>query len=678
MAVDYQAAKKAQSAEYLKASKMGTMARLAVRAGVARGTAFGLRQREKRRGLAREGRRLALKGVESMVEATNSSHHLQHASYDATTLQKAMSMAREYCKLEKKRVEEKVQQSKNTISDFERGMGQEALKFLHDALPCTRPFSLSPVASEGAFCFQLHTEKEDPLIAKTLSWASGKGTTNLTAALAADWRAQHISVKQCDALPAPHPETTNSICLEAGLCLCSQEGKLLKKLRDLLMRSLRSAFAERFNKQLLHQGFIVAHIAEVIELWLHAALLYLKPLRVTWHVMTKANPSECLPEDVAGGKDLHVVWRCVCLSLLIKGWIGSMLSLLAIVVCQATNVYHSEYEALQQLTTGTSWNLQWWKLENTGRPLSRLKSGQVTVLPFGSEKLFWPPEPKKRGVRRMWQTVGAGHPQDNACAEEPSMDPVPDNNLGQFSDDAASSDDADMDEEDWCAEGEHEEEEEANFDLLIDAEESLQVVEGENLAEAPEHLPDHDGASFHEGSNVPEAEGALFEPASENVSVGEAIALPASSAEVAIEVPVPKSVPRAIGARGVTFSAEAYCHVAGGKISFYPSKDMFEAVCSNKTHQRCVLSRTCHSRVLKDKRVVAGRPLGLMLCWLAAGHDCTRAGHRNKDTWNFSHDQRAMARTALSATLGGRDLLACERAKLPTEDEEPQTLEGLV
>lgn len=62
--------------------------------------------------------------------------------------------------------------------------------------------------------------------------------------------------------------------------------------------------------------------------------------------------------------------------------------------------------------------------------------------------------------------------------------------------------------------------------------------------------------------------------------------------------------------------------VPGGKVSLYTKTCIVEAVCNNASHGKCVLTR----RMSEDKRgrnLGQGRPIGLVMSWLAKGAGCT-------------------------------------------------------
>ena len=104
----------------------------------------------------------------------------------------------------------------------------------------------------------------------------------------------------------------------------------------------------------------------------------------------------------------------------------------------------------------------------------------------------------------------------------------------------------------------------------------------------------------------------------------------------------------------------------------YYSKGVFEAVCKNKLHGNCVVSRTV-SQVVDPQlgRPRGGRPLGIMAAWLSK-HTC-RSKSENWKLENFSapSEERHLFRLGLQDSEGGKSLLSHERDLLPGEDIEP-------
>ena len=118
----------------------------------------------------------------------------------------------------------------------------------------------------------------------------------------------------------------------------------------------------------------------------------------------------------------------------------------------------------------------------------------------------------------------------------------------------------------------------------------------------------------------------------------------------------------------------------GGKIAYYSNKAAFEATCPNPAHGHCVLTRTSKARQSRQHGLVAGRPLGLMCCWLKHADVADKAAHWHLPSWHdwCSQDARVEARRALAQLPGGPALLAWEREKAEGELSESENLHGYV
>eukprot|EP00971_Amphidinium_carterae_P314108 6243454-Amphidinium_carterae.1 len=99
----------------------------------------------------------------------------------------------------------------------------------------------------------------------------------------------------------------------------------------------------------------------------------------------------------------------------------------------------------------------------------------------------------------------------------------------------------------------------------------------------------------------------------------------------------------------------------GGRLSFYDSKQLFEAQCPNKAHGKCTLSRTCNGRRAKGKpHLVGGRPVDFMALWLEKAFDCPdKASHWSLGAECFSQEARRAMRAQVATMAGGSEFLHC-------------------
>lgn len=145
---------------------------------------------------------------------------------------------------------------------------------------------------------------------------------------------------------------------------------------------------------------------------------------------------------------------------------------------------------------------------------------------------------------------------------------------------------------------------------------------------------------------------------------------------VAADVPPP---PAPVGAAPRAYAAVSF-YVRGGSISYYASKSCFEAVCGNRAHGRCVLTRTCNGKGGgKGGGLVGGRPVGFLAAWLAQGDDAPdKATHWSEENMKRPQGERAAMRDQISEMPSGRLLLDFERPLEAGEQAEPESLRGLL
>lgn len=200
-------------------------------------------------------------------------------------------------------------------------------------------------------------------------------------------------------------------------------------------------------------------------------------------------------------------------------------------------------------------------------------------------------------------------------------------------------------------------------------------AELQELLEQAEDLAEHgfmaDGDDVFGGEWPPEVAGAV-------------VARPAAAdAAPPPAPPAPLSPPVALAAAaqpGNRRGAEVTYYVPGGSISFYRSKNAFEAVCDHPAHGRCVLTRTARGKAAGGEGIPrGGRPVGFLAAWLSAGADCaTKADHWQPERLRNVQADRLALRQRIAETPEGARLLTYERAQSAGEEVEPSDLRGLL
>ena len=180
----------------------------------------------------------------------------------------------------------------------------------------------------------------------------------------------------------------------------------------------------------------------------------------------------------------------------------------------------------------------------------------------------------------------------------------------------------------------------------------------------PDTLPDAPEVAFPPGPPIPPA-----------------AAEPAAAAHDEVPPPPAPYVPPVRGAIG---KAECTFVVPGGVLRFYESKSSFTANCGK--HPGCVLTRTNNSVFKKSKttgvRHKAGRPVGFLGAWLAAGNDpaiTDKGSHVDpKLQESLSWDMRCAFRVDAKNHPAGLELMGKEREKDDDELSEAESVGGYV
>ena len=341
-----------------------------------------------------------------------------------------------------------------------------------------------------------------------------------------------------------------------------------------------------------------------------------------------------------------------------------------------------------------SWELQWWAIDVSERPIPVVSPKVVCVEAMEGPSLsIWPPQPSKR-TRRMrtgtWTSTHQPDPRTSAssAASAPSSSAVaiaePEHeNVHDWGDVAADElldgDDDDDAEQDMIFPDEENDDHATNLlaraaELdTCDADTLLVELSSANAAGGlPSHVPDAD-TMIHEAAVAAVAEPDPGQGDDLRIA-GSSVAVPhAGASNEPVSEPAVAARQRPLRLNiGV---AEAVVEMVEGRISYYAGKSGFEAVCRNPAHGpgRCVLFRT--AKLSKSGgRPTRGRPLGFLMCWLRNNHVPTKALHHASENMQFSHESRCKCREELS----GQRLLGFERARLEGEDAEPLTLQGYV
>ena len=564
-----------------------------------------------------------------------------------------------------------------------------ALEHCTDLLSSMEPQqvnSLCYVPSQSFTFFEVMPDVTD-LTVRTAAWSRAHSRqSNLDLALKTDWRRRHASIDETSEPPAvPEHVKAPTPCLQHGFCICSEEGKRIFSLRNRFLRSLKDSFKSKDvdQKELLQAGFVVLqlleerreesfggfgslaaalgldedleNVAQTLRgpCWLHIGLQYFKPYRPTFQLL------ESLSEQ-PGGR----------------------------VLLQQTGKYYNEFALWSALDLSSTWTVHYYTLLETAAPLAAVNAGQCIVQRWSTEATTLWPLPRAPRRRRVSST-GRRTSSRNTSAERQGPSDAGPTGAGETLPPEPDTMPEPGDERDeGLQDSEAEEGEDSGDDISVDDEvfellfgdmQDTAVMQGEEAAEALEaplqasvdpDTPPLDevlqtAEAMERAEELVQAEAAADAdaPVEGPVAAGEPVA-PQPAAAAADGAETEEEPEQAVLRRE---RAELVVPLPGGKITFYPKKQIFVATCNNVAHGSCVLTRSS----LAGRRRSQGRPLGLLSSWLFLGETlATKADHWDRGNWP-NQDLRSYHRELLADRPGGPELLAEERAVEPGEGAEP-------
>ena len=338
-----------------------------------------------------------------------------------------------------------------------------------------------------------------------------------------------------------------------------------------------------------------------------------------------------------------------------------------------------EYAVCSMLLEQESWSLAMLQLEETQRPITSMRPGIVSVVPFhiaSEPQPFWPsPVTTRRRTskpsKKRPSTSSQHRPLEESGGWAPTMsDQIDENDVDEGGSISSASDPGMVDDD-------------VLHDLLDAnvAEGAFNVetfAQAETMEESAEtFVPD---ASAHSPPRLAVPEVVVAEPVIPQDAVQAPVPpvaqdLPEPQAVASVQAPAP---PRRSAPRGPNTAAAITVLTDHGTLAYYPTGGFFEAVCRNPSHLQCKMRRTSKGRTLKSGEQIGGRPLGFLMHWLKAGATMDQKHlHWVREDWaNYTVDERQRARETLSRLVGGPDLMGFERDRSTGEPEEPTTLRG--
>ena len=504
-------------------------------------------------------------------------------------------------------------------------------------------------------------------------------SSNFSAALTMDWQSKIDTIMHAGLPPIPdtsREQKQADLCRLAGVCLCSPEGKVLKSFCFKLLAALKPLTRWLTPARTwLMEGELVL-VLQFVPLpasgqdglqavldtppdftlpgdgqhWLHIGLMYLRPYRPTFQLLTR---SERAP-SVQGSVSLD-----------------------------STGVFETFFPSMGEMNLDRSCWMGLFKIWGPRQTTGSFVPGQLTARQVVEPVLFWF-GPGRRRVRRKGAPANANMPgPDSQAGDDTLLGP---GQWVQVVDGGVDDefDDEDAPEAEVAAEEEAAVEQEIIDDLLwhMFGQEGEQVEPGDLKASRRAQQPITPDWFSETPSPFNPDEGENEPPPSPPGGAPAPFA-PPGSAMAADSWPPP--VPQLPGAASSSSAAPprldhslASVDLHGGKIAYYPdkglaSKGRFQATCGQKDKHgpRCRLTRTSNVAANPNSKPAQGRPLGLMAAWLGAAEAADTFEEHAASVGFLDFHQRSLARQELELAPGSQDLLDCERPQRGDEGPEP-------
>lgn len=231
-----------------------------------------------------------------------------------TNLAMCVSTAKAAMALRTKQQKDRAEKLQESLSAFRMGAGAKLVQGFVEAIEGLPPgMTLVPVPSPGGSCIEVVPAKADDL-AHGVAWAYQSKQANASGALRKYWADSHQAVPEGSAEGAAATEKTTSECYKAGRCLCTNEGKELRRLRNNFLKALKKACPPNSaERKALASGDIVARLSEgpwsaaadavaqvagpTKDIFLHVGLMYFNPFRPTFLEMALVECAETGSEE---------------------------------------------------------------------------------------------------------------------------------------------------------------------------------------------------------------------------------------------------------------------------------------------------------------------------------------------------------------------------------------------
>eukprot|EP00971_Amphidinium_carterae_P021777 429624-Amphidinium_carterae.2 len=310
-AKEYRQAMADKSAAYMEAARMGKIATVRSKLGLAHAgqTAFGASARSLCRNMLRNAKVALLQSShgESLLQQANAL--AERAELAEMPLSVALTHARELVKSATRQRQTEIDKMRKELDSFGLGPGQQQLQHIKSIAPTLFQGMSHITAVPSGLGLHIQMQAGNAEVAgKAVAWASAaEKTTNLCQSLDHSWSMLHKQILHEDC-PELVDNNCHNPCQLAGRCLCSAHGQTLMKMKLQLHRLLKASCMLPLDKHKLGNGMLVLQVtsnsnidgsgSDLVELWFHIGLVYYRPYRVTLHELSKCSWQEEADDDL--------------------------------------------------------------------------------------------------------------------------------------------------------------------------------------------------------------------------------------------------------------------------------------------------------------------------------------------------------------------------------------------
>lgn len=300
LAKKYAEAKETRSEEFRLATRLGQVARLRAKQTVisASSSAFGPKGKVVRRAGLKALRQSLQASVAHLAPESRALAVGARLVAQGVTVQESLSLARSTLRASSLQDRQRHAATLEELANFENGVGAGWLSNLRADIPSLGATPLRPIPHCGAHCFSAQSPSQED-VAHAVGWAEGNRSTNLSVCLEETWKELHqiILADFCESTGGTN-DLVHSPCIDAGMCICSEEGKQLDSFRNQFLKAMKKVFVPgsqqrlallsgkvavrlvREHQETIEEGRQTVYPAKVV--WLFIGLMYFSPYRPTF------------------------------------------------------------------------------------------------------------------------------------------------------------------------------------------------------------------------------------------------------------------------------------------------------------------------------------------------------------------------------------------------------------